>query len=458
MALQLSELPNELLVAIFRACVSADSEWASKGTTSQTLPIIIQVCRLWRSLALDTSELWSDISVDLCDAQSYARARTYVLRSRDHSLAIHVNCVPESDEIPHLEFIAGLVPRITWLIIRGRAMSTVEQILATMEGAPLLRRLEYSVYQNDHPRQHEFWGLSEHPVVGLPVLRHLKAIRGCEQCAPRLAGLVSLNITHLPPLALANIIRDCPSLEALALPLYDPIVAASDAETPSLVEAPSIKRFAVDATDNLARGPCVPISLPNLEYLELSDDRGYSSEGYSQLFPPPKGAPKSTNPFPKLQTLHLHNGYDFERSLCMPFLRSLSTVRHLILTNPDTLPVSDKHWPGLQSMHVNTVLYTGEPRTGLFLTSEDLKAFAEARPAVEIIVPDHETVPVDLPFRRVPHGEYGLISADDVAEEDDGFYSDEMEGMFEIDHDFESEWDDYEDEDEEDDEDIYNDL
>ncbi|KAL1748479.1 hypothetical protein HDZ31DRAFT_29529 [Schizophyllum fasciatum] len=450
MSSPISNLPSEILVAVFQAGISVESQWASKGL--QSLPVIVsQVCRLWRSIAMDSAELWSIIYVDLGDQISYLHAKVYVARSHGRALQVQIDCTKEDDEsMERVDLITDMAPRISELIITVRTMSMVEILLAAVDGAPLLRRLEYEVIKDDHERKHRLWDFPHKPSAQLPALQHLKANRGCSGCAPRLEGIVYLHITQLPPSALAGVIRDCPSLETLVLPRFKPWDNAGLVQALAPVESPTIKRFAVEMMRSATVGPCVSLLMPNLEYLEILDDRETTSDELSQIFPASTNMSDSSNPFPRLHALHLHGGIDFRRSLSLAFLRSLASVRHLILTNIYSLPTCREYWPDLQSVHIDTVLFDGESSTGLFLTPGDVKIFAEAR-GVDIVVTDDESVRADLPFQRLPPGEYGLItSAGEYDEFDSEVELDLLDGL-----EYATEWDD---ESEDYDDDYYDDI
>uniref|UniRef100_D8PP49 Expressed protein n=2 Tax=Schizophyllum commune (strain H4-8 / FGSC 9210) TaxID=578458 RepID=D8PP49_SCHCM len=96
----------------------------------------------------------------------------------------------------------------------------------------------------------------------------------------------------------------------------------------------------------------------------------------------------------------------------MPFLRSLGSLRHIALTNGNSLP-SLRHWPDLQSLHVSGSL----TKSSVF-PSMVRKVETEATTKVRLILSDADTLAENIPLHRTPGGGYRLITAEEAELED----------------------------------------
>lgn len=420
----ISNIPNELLVAIFANVNTVKGQWEHMYTLSPSI-LISHVCRLWRSIALDTSELWAIICLKIPDPASYKHARLYASRSRDRPLQVYIWQFPgTSTLLEHREFLTNLIPRMSVFEVKGDSMRDVGNLLGMVNEAPLLQRLQYWTDWNNHDHPDPY----APPIVDLPALRELKIKHGCTVCAPRLVNLVFLHITNLPADALPIAIRDCPALTTLVLPRFTPVgLAGSSAMEQPVIEARSIKRMALQLLPRIADFSFMVArySLPNLEYLEIFDDFPNDTEPRT-LFPAMKGAPGYPNPFPRVHTLHLQHGYGFRN--CMAFLQSITTVRHVVLTdNADSLNISKlkEVWPDLQTVHINLdessayeadELSVDAVHLPMDIEMAELATMVQRQALSHVTVPDHPLIPDNPLFRRAPCADYGLIAADDAEE------------------------------------------
>ncbi|KAL1719559.1 hypothetical protein EV715DRAFT_263322 [Schizophyllum commune] len=438
----ISNLPVELLLAIFRAGtrISFDPTWYLYA--SKPLEVAVsQVCKLWRSITIDAPGLWTVICVRPTNATSRRRAQEYARRSQDQLVTVHVY-FQEFGTIffgpPGVDLLKLLASRLRELILTDPQGEYIGRVLECFDEAPNLQRLEYAQapVRGDLPN-HDQHSPADEPASDpgaphFPSLRHLKANHVCLVCLPPLVNLVSLHVTNLSsdnPTVLAGIIHDCPALQTLVLPMFrlrykERPYGAAKMESVPIIVAPSIKRFAAQLTSvsyepGRRSEPTIRLSMPNLEYFELYDEEG-DNIPLNLLFPAQEG---SSSPFPSLHTLHLQIASSYQGS---SFLQSLTSVRHLIAVDPMPLPLSKDHWwPILETLHVriDTTSYADtdesdeEEQDFVKNELEDLlRKFATSRPEVQITVSDFGPISKDLPFRRIPYGQYcGLITKADTA-------------------------------------------
>ncbi|KAJ7605018.1 hypothetical protein FB45DRAFT_1069718 [Roridomyces roridus] len=111
-------LPAELISEIFIQFLPSHRRFLKPGVDSESPALLLQVCRQWRDIALETRALWSSIGVDLHDnigtrKQKLQQLEIWLERSGNYPLSIrlcHVK-IPdrETAPIPTIQFAKAIM-------------------------------------------------------------------------------------------------------------------------------------------------------------------------------------------------------------------------------------------------------------------------------------------------------------------------------------------------------------
>ncbi|KAK0465994.1 uncharacterized protein EV420DRAFT_1509181 [Desarmillaria tabescens] len=336
---KVTDLPNEILTAIFSAAVN--STLASEH--SRVLCYISLVCRDWRAVAVDSSELWTTVYIShLNDLPS---AQLFFERSAPRLL----------DVILRFDFY------VNWAISGKIAEVTF----------PHLHRFRTLNIEFDNPdTYHAFSSLFRTAAPSPPCLSSLRlhytgatwsfAMIPNVHLLPSPNNIVSLDVHRLPvtvvshyasltTLSLYRVFLDharmrdlflaSPSLETLILAALHTFNGPATSSDLPPIDASSLRCLAL-SMDSSHRDPCIPgrcviscLCLPNLESLEVYGLCRHAVVGLGAHF----------GDLPKLRKLRL------QHLVCSvhdePFVRSLQLLRRLELVDADPRSWSGKCLP-----------------------------------------------------------------------------------------------------------------
>ncbi|KAJ7783721.1 hypothetical protein DFH07DRAFT_788890 [Mycena maculata] len=283
-------LPEELLVQFFKIVIEDSGDNPAE-------PVVLRlssVCKFLRELVINSPILWSYIR--LRGFRELKAVPLFIERSKTCLLdvTVHLDVIPyiAPNDLPNYA-----IPRWRSLTVGGSESNQISYFvqaignIATpeLQHVRLFPRTTFDCVDEHVPL---FSGASN-------TLRTL-ALRGCVGCLPPFPNLTKLNIFRL----LCNyqqfrqLIEGLPSLTTLILPeLLDRLgfdtLPEPDPPSRSMIEALSLKYFAVGFINTyltLVDDPPILkfLSMPNLEYLEVSGSRAaeygdLSGKEYSAL-------------------------------------------------------------------------------------------------------------------------------------------------------------------------------
>ncbi|KAL1665047.1 hypothetical protein GGF50DRAFT_53508 [Schizophyllum commune] len=409
----INRLPNELILAIFMAGNTLEEQW--KNTLSPPVRFS-HVCRLWRAISLDSAGLWTRICMTARKDMSVSV--THGMRSKNLPLRVHLDCTRDELTPNQAALLINVSPRITEVTMEACDIIFVHRMQRYMETAPCLRRFEYRVPESS-PSAHQWLAHnSTYRASILPTLQCLKADFTCWRCLPSMDGLVYLSLANLSlDGGLLNIVtRKCPNLITLALPRLGPATMTHSSEDLKLVRLTSLKKLAfgfkgMPPLQDLAN---IHLYLPNLEYLEIFGDFSYPK--ILDMFSIPDGC---NTPFPRLETVHLQNTIESMDEHVPPFLQSIGTLRHLVLTDRcgrvDTMV---KGLDKLQSLHINYTLVNGQLfASGLashIRQDQPLVGLEELCDKVHVRATEHSAIARVPGMLPLPPGEFKLLTREDM--------------------------------------------
>lgn len=252
---QIHRTPPELLAIIFSYLVDSDADLV--GAT--------HVCRKWRSVALDSSRLWTRIYVT-----NLEKAEAYILRSRRQLVDVYFMPSPDHTIRKFSRMLRTLASRLRTLVVETLDTSTVSYLMSALGSLPAphletLHLLGEVASDSDRHVVDLFRGGRELFIVNrsagahlahTPVLRSLRLHPiGLRWDTDLFRGLseLELRVPDMRPPSqrrILEILKQCPGLEILNLDLAaltEPIVPRYD---PSWdVHLPSLSK-------------CVLVSLP----------------------------------------------------------------------------------------------------------------------------------------------------------------------------------------------------
>jgi hypothetical protein len=265
-------LPNELLVAIFKA-----GSLTKLKRCEIPFPLLVSsICRYWRDVTINTPDIWTNIHISMRRPLKYTLV--FLERSKSSLLDITINVIGAhySSFIEVSNAISSHIYRTRRLVITAEGVEDVQCIVKPFHHI-VVSNLEYL-----HILVRISEGWSGYPfhfplVAGAVQLRSLKLEGVCSKCSPPLVGLTNLDILRFQPNygELRDLFSASPSLTKLVLRKFgngSPSDAPSDHDLP-IIETFSLRYLAISFNDSHSISHCQctlsSLSMPNLEYLEI---------------------------------------------------------------------------------------------------------------------------------------------------------------------------------------------
>ncbi|KAK0209194.1 hypothetical protein DFS33DRAFT_515851 [Desarmillaria ectypa] len=336
---QVTDLPNEILTTIFSAAVDC----TSASEQPRVLRRISLVCRDWRAVVTDTSELWTTVYIS--HLNDIPTAQLFFERSTPHLLNVilkfdfYVNWAISGKiaevTLPHLHRFRTLDVEFdnpdTY-----HAFSSLYRTVAPSPPCLSSLRLHYTGAT---------WGFAMIPNIHLLSspnnIISLDIHRLPVNVVSHYASLTSLSLYRifLDYARMRDLFLASPSLETLTLAALHTFDEPSTSSDLPPIDASSLRSLAL-SMDSSHRDVCIPgrcviscLRLPNLECLEVYGLCRYAVVGLGAHF----------GDLPKLRKLRL------QHLVCSahdePFVRSLQSLRQLELVDADPRSWSGKHLP-----------------------------------------------------------------------------------------------------------------
>ncbi|KAJ7038261.1 hypothetical protein C8F04DRAFT_374770 [Mycena alexandri] len=346
MAPTLATIPGELIIQIFATLIEDSGDEPREPAVLR----LSRICESLRDLVLTTPVLWSRIR--LCSSQDMRAVNLFLRRSQDCLLDVYVYL----DFLDHFVHLVQTYAVARWrkLTIQGPLWTEIAAILKEIVEiqTPQLKEVRLITRERFDCNEHEPRLLSG----GADALRTL-TMHGCVGCLSPFPNLTRLNIFRLLCTyeEFRDLIQGLPNLTTLIL---NRLLDRFDIEDPepvaiprSTIEASALRFFAVGFTNtelisSSERPPLAFLSMPNLEYLEVSGSR----TDYGEL---------SGKSFPALHTLCLRN-MSFQASDATLFRSLAAKIIHLQLNDvrgvEQLLEPDEKGalpWPHLQTLAWN---------------------------------------------------------------------------------------------------------
>ena len=328
----IQSLPNELLLAIFKAGSF------TRPPRVRRLPFLSLVCsvnRHWRDVAINSPDLWCTILFS--DDQPLSTTSLWLARSKSLLLDVTI----ESQYLPHKEFQDLVLAHLgRWRCLRIKSLQTrINTYFKFLEGfaIPRLEEFELQIHNSLWHRHSPF-------LIGeTPSLRSVKLSQACHACLPSFRDLAFLDIRPFDSgvIPIYELIKASPGLTCLIIRgLYKGTTTLFRER--GTIHAESLRSLAIRFNHtHKPRCSCLVNSLymPNLEYLEFSEN----DMTPSHLLRSVRVVTSETqNQFSKLRTLRLQNlcfsCEDTAPFLCppkIPFSHGLSILR--------PIPIADKN-------------------------------------------------------------------------------------------------------------------
>ncbi|KAF8875294.1 hypothetical protein BD779DRAFT_1476119 [Infundibulicybe gibba] len=379
----IGRIPLEILREIFIHCLPALPDPASENIQQ----LLSSVCKLWRTLVLDTPALWALLDIECTDTDlrpPLPAIRAHLQRSKTHPLSFIIRAGDSEhfyDSFPHLPTVltALAAARQRWRHVYIELDYMKQDILdfLMLGEAPLLQDIHCELLEYQQilpiplhmmhrcPRLESFhWKsfgspllqpLGDVQLTSLSLQTHL-TVSECTtllQLSPRLssAKLYIIDALHDPPAHVTH-----PTLRALTatgrfsdtllasltLPALQDLDFTGDkmalsTEWDIIVSAflkrsnPILHQLSLSVTHEQNHEPALLSILaltPHLRQLKLSDSRPdllpFTSAIIHGLHPPP---PPGTPLCPRLERVYIHGIWDYSDGLCGAMIRARSGVQ-----------------------------------------------------------------------------------------------------------------------------------
>ncbi|KAJ3770622.1 hypothetical protein FB446DRAFT_846890 [Lentinula raphanica] len=322
------KLPPELLSHIFLLCQKDEP----------TFPLIAaRVCSPWRTSAVGTRMLWTDINITLehpYDVQrSLDKMETYLTRSGPSSLfAVRLDVGDHLDFAPFLKLIASHISRCAHLSIcvQKHTRACVPLIHECLDSlwAPHLGYLALHIEWVEGAHDRMMYGAPSILKAGAPSLNHLQLTGYASGLLPPISG--GITTLHL----------DGEYMSTLTLLEYREILAAN----PRLVNL-SLQWLEVESSTST---DLRAVELPMLRSLRIRTDESYHS------FTTSTKALLSVLPLSSLESLVLYDTVDDLDSFEFPNVKDLAlhyctfpddqiAIDHLMLAFPSVVRLTLQH-------------------------------------------------------------------------------------------------------------------
>ncbi|KDQ63939.1 hypothetical protein JAAARDRAFT_51996 [Jaapia argillacea MUCL 33604] len=333
-------LPHELLADVFDL-VSSES---AGQRLYPNLPLS-HVSRRWRTVALATSSLWTEIEISLSSPPSWSLAEEFLVRSHPLPINLCVSslhedvCAEIGDAVDTFKRCMDRCVTLSIFFNNTEWVDALTSLFFPVAPSPKLHSLDIRF-------RHQFLPESEHLEKPL-ILRDAPALRTLRLDAVMLdLGLASLkaysSITTLDigrmtlwsHTAVQEMFHAIPSLEDLRLRSHLlPLGHLIDCP-PILI--PSLRRLVLDCYRD---DPCplaAHLSLPALEALTISANTSgpITNPRWTIVF----GSTPESPRFPKLTSLTLE-GLDFQR-MRVGVSSACPALKHLVVEGANLLPVT----------------------------------------------------------------------------------------------------------------------
>ena len=356
----ISKIPNEVLSIIFEATQYLPP--SSPGPERSSFEMILShVTGCWRSVALNTPQLWTNIHITSQDSCQVQMADAYLSRSGALPLTIHLvidNFDLEVASAYH-NLIAHL-PRWSRLWLHCHWQVDLDKFLAPIENstAPCLKLIDIFLGSMPNPDMIDRRIFSG----GAPFLTYVRLRNlALRSCLPPLQSVTSLRLDepnqalYTSPSQLASMLNELPALTHLVLSGH----YGEDGAPLALIELPSLRSLHTLIFTDMFPTLLNMISAPHMESLLLEEiSAGHLDEFANLTF----GSPK----FPSLKSLTIlpkprqaFTLSTWENVICVfPTVSCMTLSSHdpcdfLISLGPQTRPGSQDSvipWPDLHTL------------------------------------------------------------------------------------------------------------
>lgn len=282
---KINRIPNELLALTFATCLRG----LSSDAHQPLLALICSVCRHWRDVAIEASELWTTIHITL--GRRLPATQTFLERSKGCFIDVYIRGLNGNRFIlaadatmitaviaPHISRVQTLAMVLAYTDLYTKFSDAYRSIFA-----PNLTRL--SIHLNGAG---DIWKVGTYPPLfaNTDSLRHFNTQGNTLNVVPSRTSLTTLELSKYSPthIELQDLFNTSPYLETLILHHIDgrnvlDLPSEHDAAPITITAPTTLKSLAVSLYwhargDSAISCDCVLGSLrpPNLEYLEVVGD------------------------------------------------------------------------------------------------------------------------------------------------------------------------------------------
>ncbi|KAJ7205604.1 hypothetical protein C8J57DRAFT_1099978 [Mycena rebaudengoi] len=249
-------IPPEIVSEIFIASLPTNSHPKPSPTTAPLL--VAQICRHWRYIALETSELWASVYIPAGRRNGSELLEAWLHRAKGVPVSLYLD--PQSALVHSpISFLATYSAQVRSLSIT-LSLTDVQDLLGLRPSLPILRGLDVNINEK----------LGDDVVIfeDFPALLELRVTGSIYTIStPNLGTYPTLTRLNIHPeisaTDLHRVLRACPHLLELEADL------SSDNSQPDVTSHPTLEIF--DFCDQSRPMICIldSLSLPNLRKLTI---------------------------------------------------------------------------------------------------------------------------------------------------------------------------------------------
>ena len=433
-----------------------------------------QVCRLWRETALKTGDLWSTIFID--EPHDWSRYKLYLERAGSEPLLVDIlidglnedALAAEADITKLMDLIVPKAHQLRDLLISTNYQRDARQILKRLHeipSVPLLQGFQFSCYE-DMGDYEEFQPAALKEPAYLPFSGSAPRLQAVNLQSVHIDWDASISLLkNLSELELgyhtkdvlpswttfSTYLKSSPGLERLALNASGPSLVSFPQPPTTPLEVPSVRTLILrDHEPEYVLALARNIHLPNVQLLTL-DCEGLSGNDYTEVAKtfsqPIPGTSNGRSLFQTLKSLELLGFGTIDEDVVNPVLDSLSGVKNLTLDCGDEEESAVKQlWKALEvdAKSRAEAKKTNQPLVGgpYLPELEGLRTYGVASGNLRRFL--SRRISLGVPIKTLC-----IHPDDDVEEEDEDWFRENLE---EFDYIIDSEDEDEEDEDEDEDE------
>jgi hypothetical protein len=325
----ISMIPNEVLSIIFEAACLQSSPGPQRSSFEM---ILSHVSGCWRSVALNTPQLWTNIHIDSQDSWQVQMTEVYLSRSGALPLAIHLVIDNLDLEVaPAYHNLMTHLPRWSRLWLHCHWQIDLDRFLEPIEtsAAPCLQLIDIFLGSMPNPDMIDrriFGG-------GAPFLTYVRLRNlALRSCLPPLQSVTNLRLDepnqalYTSPSQLASMLNGLPALTHLVLSGY----YGEDGAPLALIELPSLRSLHTLIFTDMFPILLNMILAPHMESLLLEEISAWHLDEFANLT---SGSPK----FPSLKSLTIlyKPGQAFTLPTWGNVIRAFPAVRCMTLLSHD---------------------------------------------------------------------------------------------------------------------------